>query len=394
MDAPPETPQPDEERELTAQLQGSASVAKLRQEIISQLEGVHDTSLLMRVKENLSHLISTDRLTEYDLVLAGLLEPEERGDFSTDEEPPWGTPLRRFERKSAPFFFGLTTAYLIVFGLFLIIFPEPGLESLGLTFGQILLALHSVFALELVAVFWLTSRHEEKPRPGFLQRRALVALFPIARFGVRHSHDADLIWFPFWGWCRVNRSLFETLKRRFSTPMILVAVLILPILVVEWKLQANAEALLGPENLLITMRCVEAFIWAAFAFEFALVFSVAPQRLEYCKESWLDILIILLPLISFMRALRVLRAARLQSLGRGFRLRGLITKARQALIMAEFIQRLLFPNPKRHIASLRKKFKKNLRERQELERLALMAVDRMKAKREKEREHDSNNETE
>jgi hypothetical protein len=32
--------------------------------------------------------------------------------------------------------------------------------------------------------------------------------------------------------------------------------------------------------------------------------SVAPRRLEYCKKHWLDLAIILLPLISFLRSLR------------------------------------------------------------------------------------------
>src|SRR5690606_20817932 len=112
---------------------------------------------------------------------------------------------------------------------------------------------------------------------------------------------------------------------------------------------------------------VQAFIWMAFAFEFILMFSISTDKMEYATKNWIDILIILLPFISFIRTLRIIRVARLSQLARGYKLRGLLMKAKQGFIFASFFKRILALKPGFQINSLKKKLEKNQREREILE---------------------------
>ncbi len=53
------------------------------------------------------------------------------------------------------------------------------------------------------------------------------------------------------------------------------------------------------------------FIWAAFAVAFGLKLAVAPNRARYLRANWLEVAMVLLPLLRPFRLLRLLRFARL-----------------------------------------------------------------------------------
>ncbi|MGI9473120.1 MAG: hypothetical protein ACR2NZ_16380, partial [Rubripirellula sp.] len=99
-------------------------------------------------------------------------------------------------------------------------------------------------------------------------------------------------------------------------------------------------------------------IWFAFAAEFILMLSVADKKIDYCKSHWLDIAIILLPLVSFLRSLRVLRASQalrlpqVTKMARVYRLRGTAVKALRGLILLEFFHRILRTDVSRSIDKL------------------------------------------
>jgi len=86
--------------------------------------------------------------------------------------------------------------------------------------------------------------------------------------------------------------------------------------------------------------------------------SSTDKRLSYIKKNWIDLAIILLPLVSFLRSFRVLRLARLAKvqklakMGRVFRMRGLFMKTMRALMLFGFINRLLRITPEKRLAKL------------------------------------------
>lgn len=53
------------------------------------------------------------------------------------------------------------------------------------------------------------------------------------------------------------------------------------------------------------------FIWAVFATDFGVKLVVAPQPLQYARQHWLEALVVVLPFLRPLRALRILRLGRL-----------------------------------------------------------------------------------
>jgi hypothetical protein len=145
--------------------------------------------------------------------------------------------------------------------------------------------------------------------------------------------------------------------------MIVIALMILPILLIEFRF---ADQIAGRPWLRVLLHFSTGMIWFAFALEFIIMCSVADKKLQYCKEHWLDLAIILLPLISFLRSFRVVRATRLARLAkvqqltkmtskmaRVYRLRGLAMKGFRALLLFEVLNRLLRITPEKRIRKLK-----------------------------------------
>jgi voltage-gated potassium channel len=92
----------------------------------------------------------------------------------------------------------------------------------------------------------------------------------------------------------------------------------------------------------------------AFAIEFLIMVSVAEKKFRYCSLHWVDLAIILLPVIFLMtlvirewaevaplaRGFRLLRLSQLSRMGRVYRMQGLALKAWRAFLVLEVIQRL------------------------------------------------------
>jgi voltage-gated potassium channel len=219
-----------------------------------------------------------------------------------------------------------------------------------------LVVLWPFFAAELLLQYLARNRTQ----PFWPQRQAaLLACFcPPLRLCARHCDMDGKIWFPHLGWQVVDRTLQDRLEKLFSIPMIMIALLILPVLLVEVGMR---EQVLNRPWLQCLLNVSTGLIWFAFAAEFLVMVSVADKKLKYCKDHWLDMAIILLPFIAFLRSLRVIRATRLARLakvqqlsrmGRLYRLRGLAMRALRALLILELINRLLPISPARRLKRL------------------------------------------
>ncbi len=186
-----------------------------------------------------------------------------------------------------------------------------------------------------------------------------------------YSHlrsDIDEIWLPLVGWKTVNARLQRELDKASSVPMVCIALLILPVLGLQMLF---GREIINYPVLRLVLHFGTGLIWFAFTVELIVNSSVAKKKLIYCKKHWLDLLIILLPLVSFLRTARFLRVTRLAKLGkiqqlskfvRVYRVRGVAMRALRALMLLEVIHRLLRTKPEARIAKLEEQFAEKSRE--------------------------------
>jgi voltage-gated potassium channel len=208
---------------------------------------------------------------------------------------------------------------------------------------------------EFVVVF--RSRHPGESLWKNYRAEFLACLIPPLRMALSSRAMDRRVWVPTLGWQTINRDLRAKLERFFSIPMIVVALMILPILAVEhfWSEKIHPHEHLW---LVVAIDGSTAVIWIAFATEFIVMYSVADNKFRYCKQHWLDLAIILLPLISFLRALRVIRLTRLGRLtsvgrvSRLYRLRGLAIRAFRALLLLDVIARVIGRSPQKQLNKL------------------------------------------
>ena len=186
----------------------------------------------------------------------------------------------------------------------------------------------------------------------------LFCVCPSLRMCARSPEMNGRLWLPGLGWRQANRRLRKRLQRRFSLPMIAIALLIMPVLVIEFFMKAQVAQY---TSLRMLLHVGTGVIWFAFAFEFILMVSVADKKLAYCKKHWIDLAIIALPVFSFLRSFQWLRATRaskllklkqVTQLARVYRLRGTAVKTLRALVLLDLFQRFMYRDPDRAIEKL------------------------------------------
>ncbi len=202
----------------------------------------------------------------------------------------------------------------------------------------------------------------------------LICLCPSLRMCARSFEMHHRLWLPGLGWRQANKRLRKRLERRFSVPMIVIAMMIMPVLVIEFFMKTQVAEYAW---LRLSLHVSTGVIWFAFAAEFILMVSVADKKLAYCRAHWIDIAIILLPLFSFLRSLRILRATQaanalrlpqITKMARIYRLRGTAVKAIRALVLIDFIQRLMHSDVERSIGRLQRQLEEVEAEAKEIRR--------------------------
>jgi voltage-gated potassium channel len=220
----------------------------------------------------------------------------------------------------------------------------------------VMLGVWVIVVLE-AAYHWITRPWDPSMRKfhGF---SLLFCICPSLRMCARSPEMNHRLWLPGLGWRQPNHRLRKRLQRRFSIPMITIALLIMPVLVIEFFMK---DQVAQHTSLRTVLHMGTGIIWFAFAFEFILMVSVAEKKLAYCKKHWIDLAIIALPIFSFMRSFQWLRATRVSKLlklkqvtqlARVYRLRGTAVKTLRALILLDLAQRFLQRDPNRAIEKL------------------------------------------
>ena len=238
--------------------------------------------------------------------------------------------------------------------------------------------------LVLAAPFWIeailrlayverpTGRRSGAPGPsrGRIAWILCCALVPPLRTGLHPATMRGHMWLPLIGWRRTSARLARQVQRAFGMPMLLIGLLILPVLVGELLLSQQVQASPG---LALGLDVATRLIWLAFALEFIIMMAVTPRRTEYAFRHWVDLVIILLPFVAFLRSLRVLRAGQLlkaqqmSQLARTYRLRAVAVKLLQALLLLRVLEGISERAAKGRISRLRDQITRRHAEIEELQ---------------------------
>ena len=190
-----------------------------------------------------------------------------------------------------------------------------------------------------------------------LMRLLLVCLLPPFRMMISPAVPNRYIWQPRRGWQPTGKEQLERLESRMALPMLLITFLVLPVIAAETLFKAQLEQ---SPWLMLCMYLLTAVIWVvfAFAFEFVLLVSVAERKVDFCKTNWLNIAIIILPLVAFLRTLRLFRFLRMANAGRlmrAYRLRGLMTRTMRIALFLSLIERIKQRDPEKYRLHLEEK---------------------------------------
>lgn len=202
-------------------------------------------------------------------------------------------------------------------------------------------ALWIIFLLEAVLRYRL--RKADRAAWPALAGAAACGLVPPLRMGCQGRVRPDHIWLPLLGWQKIDAHLRRTMERLFSVPMIFFALMVLPLFVLEyyWAEQVRAEPALA-----LSLDIGTSIIWLAFSIELILMAAIAVRPLQYCLSHWIDVAIVVLPVVEVLplfRLLRLGRVLRLEQLlrwGQMHRLQALAMRGWRAVLLLQIVQRL------------------------------------------------------
>ncbi len=181
-------------------------------------------------------------------------------------------------------------------------------------------------------------------------------LVPPLRMGRRGVDRPNHIWLPILGWREVDNRLRRKLEQFFSIPMVGFALMVLPLLALEYFW---AEKILEEPVLALWFDIGTAVVWLAFSVELIVMVAVSERPLRYCFLHWIDVAIVLLPAIEVLPLFRLLRLGRLLRLeqllrwGRLQRLQVLATRGWRALLVLQIVHRLTGRSAEHRLERLR-----------------------------------------
>jgi hypothetical protein len=256
--------------------------------------------------------------------------------------PPHGDAGRTWDdRLAGPMFF-LALMFLVVLAGLIHRYPrlDPHSPEAYLILGA-LGVLWLPLLLDAVVRYRLRDRADRSWKP--LLAAAAFALVPPLRMGRRGRVRPGHIWLPVLGWREVDHHLRRTLERLFSVPMIGFALMVLPLLALEYWW---AEALREEPVLALLFDIGTAAVWLAFSVELIVMVAVSDRPVQYCFLHWIDVAIVLFPTVEVLPAFRLLRLGRILRLeellrwGRLHRLQALASRGWRAFLLLQIVQRL------------------------------------------------------
>ena len=267
--------------------------------------------------------------------------------------------LRLWDERTGPEMFWLSILSLVLLAGMFHINDRPQHMAI---FNGCLLGFLGLYPAYWVDCFWaMRLRSRDRGYHWF------YALFPPFRLGAKDHETNHRIWLPGLGWQHISFELERRIQRALRFPMIVMALLILPLLAAEYFF---AEQLASDHLLAGFTAAASGIIWAAFSAEFILMATVSRNKFEYCRHHFLELLIILLPALGVLGTIQLGRELRINQITKAanlYRLRGLATRSWQSLTMFEFVDRVLSGPPQKTIERLKLLVEKKQDELSQLE---------------------------
>lgn len=119
---------------------------------------------------------------------------------------------------------------------------------------------------------------------------------------------------------RERNEILHTLEDWLETPLLILGFVWLILLILEF--------IWGLTPLLDVMSTT---IWIIFIIDFAVKFTLAPEKIRYLKENWLTAISLALPALRIFRIFRVIRIFRAARFTRGVRLVRVLTSLNRGL---------------------------------------------------------------
>ncbi|MEM1135577.1 MAG: hypothetical protein AAGI07_07030 [Bacteroidota bacterium] len=353
--------------------------------LLSKIEDIDDALILSRLNHIVGELEtdianSSKKLARFESLIEEVTSHTKlvnepltiNVDFNIDN-----SQLAKFEKAIAKPMFWLSFTSLVLIGLLIMygseeinFFPENRFTNHVFV---IALSLWPIFLIEFLLKLKLARNSIKAKYLLFIHSTCL--LFPPVRIVIGSIAHPSFIWLPFINWSKVNPALAAYLKKKFLVPVLVLGLLMIPALLVEIKFQTQLTAAFPHLDLNFYLQTFHALVWVGFAIEFIILISVAEDKKAYCTKNWMDILILLLPIVSFFRSFRFLRALKFNQLAHSFRMKGTQAKIKEGLLLLDFLKRLGYLyNPEVQIKRVKKKMMKNQQERVLLESEMLEAI--------------------
>ncbi|WP_395747162.1 potassium channel protein - like protein [Prosthecobacter sp.] len=249
----------------------------------------------------------------------------------------------------------VATAFLVLLGLVL---PhgDSGVEFRDWLmarplFVPLLITLWIIVVVEGIAGFSATP----DALPDRLRRLLFTVFLPPLRMITASSKPEGWLWLPRVGWQPTGEETSERLEQKLALPMVVLTLLVLPVLGAELT---AGETLENHPRMALATHLTTCVIWIGFTMEFLWMVAAAPDKLSYCLKNWINLVIILLPLVAFLRVLNAFRFTRMLRAGkllRAYRLRGLWTRVWRVVLLFNLLERLQQRDPAKYCAVLEKK---------------------------------------
>lgn len=191
----------------------------------------------------------------------------------------------------------------------------------------------------------------------------LIVLCPPLRIAISPQHALNWIWLPGKGWRRRRQALFETLEVRFALPMLAVALLIVPVILLEIFLH---DLIVQQPLWVHAIHLLTAMIWFAFALEFLVLVSITEEKWQFARDHWVNALIIVLPLLAFLRMFVLIRFLKVGKVLQTVRLRVLFTRVYRIALLLNLLERILERRPRLYLRILRDRERRKLQELAEI----------------------------
>lgn len=191
----------------------------------------------------------------------------------------------------------------------------------------------------------------------------LIAVCPPLRIVLSPQYAPRWIWLPGKGWRRRRQALFETLEVRLALPMLGIALLIVPVILLEIFLH---DQIAQQPHWVNAIHILTAMIWFAFALEFLLLISITEEKWQFARDHWVNALIIVLPLLAFLRMFVLIRFLKVGKLLQTVRLRVLFTRVYRIALLLNLLERILERRPRLYLRILRDRERRKRKELAEI----------------------------